>query len=346
MSDSTSVTHSVDARSVGESDGGSPGKKNSKSGGKAKKSKNANNSSLSPSSLSGSGTPPSVASISSDSPTTHTSMSSSPKDDDSTDHEEDQKEFKTKKDGGSADISAIWGKWGQADAKALFVRGPNYMHDAKKVHVEDTMFELVLCEVLATHTKLDHEAARPGSYVNSETRKNDKDKPLLFIVNFQVPGSPNVHVITYFKRKPPKSPTDHSDAGFETLLDRFLNGTDEFRDRRLKFIPHVIEGNWLVRKGVGTKPAVIGKRLKQRYYQSKELNYFEADVDVGSSSVGGSIFKLVRGFAVTLTMDLCFTLEGQLQDELPERLVGGVRMAHCDVSKLETIDHTTHEFHK
>lgn len=46
---------------------------------------------------------------------------------------------------------------------------------------------------------------------------------------------------------------------------------------RLKLIPRVVEGNWLVKKSVGTQPAILGKQLVQTYHYDEKLNYFEVD---------------------------------------------------------------------
>jgi hypothetical protein len=43
-----------------------------------------------------------------------------------------------------------------------------------------------------------------------------------------------------------------------------------------------------------------------------------------------------KGYAKNLVIDLCFLLEGQADDELPEQLIGGVRVSHCNLAKCET----------
>ncbi len=124
------------------------------------------------------------------------------------------------------------------------------------------------------------------------------------------------------------------DAAWYNILDRFINSDDKFRDSRFKFIPRVIEGPWVVRKGVGEKPALLGKKVKQNYYRSVELNYLEVDVDLSSSSIAGSIFKLCKSFCKGIVLDMAFTIEGQEVDMLPERMIGAVRIMNCDTTKL------------
>ena len=44
---------------------------------------------------------------------------------------------------------------------------------------------------------------------------------------------------------------------------------------RFKFIPRVVEAPWVVRKGVGTQPAILGNKLLQTYHTDAKLNYLE-----------------------------------------------------------------------
>ena len=57
------------------------------------------------------------------------------------------------------------------------------------------------------------------------------------------------------------------------LLARFVAGTDAFRSARLKILPSVAEGPWLVKTGVGNRPAILGKSLRQRFHSGE--GYFE-----------------------------------------------------------------------
>merc|ERR1719382_2439259 len=57
-------------------------------------------------------------------------------------------------------------------------------------------------------------------------------------------------------------------------FQRFLKMSDEEKSRRLKVLPKVLEGPWLVQKGVPDRPGVVGRKLKIEWY-SKE-NHLEA----------------------------------------------------------------------
>lgn len=139
--------------------------------------------------------------------------------------------------------------------------------------------------------------------------------------------------------RPVTSPTGGEGKGdlskFIPLLNAFINGTDEYRKAHFKFIPRVVDGPWLVKKSVGTQPAILGNKLTQLYFADKKANYMEVTVDVGSSRVGTSLFALCKGYSTALVLDFCYLFEGQAEEELPERILGGVRVCNVDVSKVK-----------
>ena len=46
---------------------------------------------------------------------------------------------------------------------------------------------------------------------------------------------------------------------------------------------------------------------------------------MGSSSVAGSVLRVVKGYVSALTIDLCLLLEAKDDDELPEEILGAIR---------------------
>ena len=63
----------------------------------------------------------------------------------------------------------------------------------------------------------------------------------------------------------------------------------------------------------------------------------QVDIDVGSSSVASAIVSLVAGYATRVTVDLAFVLEGQRPAELPERLLGVLRVSHPDLTRARKL---------
>lgn len=60
-------------------------------------------------------------------------------------------------------------------------------------------------------------------------------------------------------------------SSVKNLWDQFKNGSKEYRDARLKMLPIVMEGPWIVRKAVGpgNAPALLGKVVPLEYYFTK-----------------------------------------------------------------------------
>ena len=120
-------------------------------------------------------------------------------------------------------------------------------------------------------------------------------------------------------------------SGHAALLERFCSGSDAFRNARFKILPNVSQGSWLVKNGVGSRPAILGRSLKQRFHSGE--GYFEVDVDCNSSPAAGRVVSLVKSYAKSLVVDLAFVVEGQSASELPERVIGCGRLCHIDLAE-------------
>ena len=115
----------------------------------------------------------------------------------------------------------------------------------------------------------------------------------------------------------------------DSLFGRFVYGDDNFRNARFKLIPHVALGPWVVQRAVGTKPLIVGKALKVAYHQT--ANYLEVDINIGSSTVANNVVRFVLGYVTSLVVDMCFLVEAQQDEDLPERLIGTSRVAHLEM---------------
>jgi hypothetical protein len=71
----------------------------------------------------------------------------------------------------------------------------------------------------------------------------------------------------------------------------------------------IVDGNMIVKMAVKDTPALLGNKLKQYYHKGD--NYFEVDVDVGSSSIARSVMiyvfsrwgPLVQHFVIGMWLD-------------------------------------------
>ena len=106
----------------------------------------------------------------------------------------------------------------------------------------------------------------------------------------------------------------------------------DFKNQRFKLVPTVTEGNWLVRASVpSAKPALLGQKVQQRYFMGD--NYIEVDVDVGSSVIAQRIVGMCRGYAKNFECSIAVILQGESVEELPERVLCGVKLVNIDVEQ-------------
>lgn len=123
-----------------------------------------------------------------------------------------------------------------------------------------------------------------------------------------------------------------------SILHKLINGDDDsFRDQRFKIVSNVVKGPWVVKAAAGKFGAfVAGKAVECSYYRGP--NYFEIDVDFSSSAILTALVRFMLGYVTSLTVDVGFVVEAQMEEELPERLIGGVRVCHMELSSAVLVD--------
>ena len=226
-------------------------------------------------------------------------------------------------------------KWAEPDANSFLVRGPSYKHDKVKINAGRSIGRLIAVDVvqvdkpiysgMSTHpTERIQLALQREKKLLASGKKSDMP-PFVFVVNIMLPGPPFYHGVFYYAVDD-LSTIDGSDGtGSSLLCKEFLFGSsDSFRDRTFKLIPQIVQGNFMVRKAVGSTPAIMGTKLKQTYVRTNR--FMEVLLDCGSSPVATGVIRLSLGYAKTLAIDMGFLLEGDVDERLPERIFGCVRM--------------------
>lgn len=139
------------------------------------------------------------------------------------------------------------------DGTVWSVRGLSYMTTKEKVHSERNYCKLLCVDVFKSSARMNHIATHPECAIHRM-----KDVENVLIINLQISG--NVSVVSYYAiPKADQSPTGQ-------LLNTFLTADRVWRDARLKLLPHIVEGNYLVKKAVGMTPCVIGTKGESSYY--------------------------------------------------------------------------------
>jgi hypothetical protein len=111
-------------------------------------------------------------------------------------------------------------------------------------------------------------------------------------------------------------------VGFQNLWKRFKEGDSAFRDKHLKYVATLKNAPWLLEKFIdslgGQRPVILGKGyLKQHHFTGP--NYVEVDIDVTSDPIAKQISSSILGYTQYLQVLETFVVEGQQEDELPER---------------------------
>ncbi|XP_020574010.1 protein ENHANCED DISEASE RESISTANCE 2-like [Phalaenopsis equestris] len=207
--------------------------------------------------------------------------------------------------------------WRIPDGNNFKVRSKTFFYDKTKIPAGKPLMQLVAVDWFKDVKRLDHVARRQGCAVQVASEKG----LFTLVINVQVPGSSHYSMVFYFVSKPLV-------AG--SLLQHFVDGDDEFRNSRFKLIPSVPKGSWIVRQSVGSTPCILGKAVDCTYIRGPK--YLEIDIDIGSSTVANGVLGLVFGVITTLVVDMAFLIQANTYEELPERLIGAVRVSHLELS--------------
>jgi len=229
--------------------------------------------------------------------------------------------------------------WSQPKADEFKVRGARYLVDGIKNVSKVSRFEVACCEMCAVGEKIDHIASLKHSALHrlrNESRYAEGSHPFsvnFLLIQFQLPG---ISFTMYMRARQNQNPNQEVCPGFSEMMNQFINGTDDYRNDRFKILPTVREGSWMVRKMVGAKPALLGKKISCTY--SKGVDYLEIDVDIATSYVAQKILGVVQGYAKNLIVDLGFLIEGREEKELPEVMLGAVRFHNVDLGTIPKLE--------
>ena len=231
--------------------------------------------------------------------------------------------------------------WAAPDANSFLTRGKNYLQDRKKYNAGDSVFRLFAVDMVEVDgTIYSGMCAHPKERVQRALRRERQGlpsdlPPYVVAMNIAVAGPPWYHMVFYYAVEDKSLIDGTNGTPFSKLANEFFFGdSDEMRDETFKMIPRIVEGNFMVRKAVGSTPAIMGNKLKQHYIRTDR--YFELLLDTGSSSVAAGVIRLVLGYSKTVVVDMAFLLEGKDESTLPEKIFGAVRLKHYVFGKEHT----------
>ncbi|CAL9211790.1 unnamed protein product [Musa hybrid cultivar] len=223
--------------------------------------------------------------------------------------------------------------WASPPGDLFHLRGPNYFSRRQKCPSGEWLLRPAGVDWLRSTSRLDNVLGRPDNRVAGALRRaralGVARKAFIFAVNLQVPGRECHSAVFYFAAEEPIPPG--------SLFYRFVHGDDAFRNARFKIVNRIVKGPWIVRAAVGNHAAcLLGKALTCKYLLGED--YLEIDVDIGSSALANAILHLALGCVTAVTIDMGFLVEAQAEEELPERLLGAVRVAQMEMSSATYVE--------
>ncbi|KMZ67470.1 hypothetical protein ZOSMA_267G00230 [Zostera marina] len=216
--------------------------------------------------------------------------------------------------------------WAIPSGNIFKVRGPDYFSTNVKIPGGEYLLKPLgfdwikgggskICEVM------NNQNSRIRKALDDELAKGSK--PFIWAFNLQIPSRDNYSAVAYFVTLDPIEE--------ESLMGCFLKGDDAFRNSKLKLIANIFKGPWIVRKAVGEQAiCILGRAVSCKYILSD--HFIEIDIDIGASMVANAIVHLAFGYITSLTVDLAFLIESQNHSELPERILGGVRISELSLT--------------
>jgi hypothetical protein len=229
--------------------------------------------------------------------------------------------------------------WSEAPAESFQVRGATYLRDRRKICSSKSAFRLLAVDLVKMQQPYwkglcSHPNERIQQALKREEELGVQELPdFIFAMNICVPGSTYLHLVSYFGVDDINMITTDETSLGRLAYPFFFGESDEYRNNTFKLIPRIAEGYFVVKKAVGSKPTILGRKLKQHYIRNDR--FFELIVDIGSEGLANSIVKLSLGYAKTLVVDMMFLLEGHDESTLPEQVLGGLRLSNLDLKNKD-----------
>lgn len=217
--------------------------------------------------------------------------------------------------------TAIWGSWCQPRVADVLVRSKTYLYSKMKIpHATPPLLKLVHSDLIHSESRFDNIASHEKSWLN-RVRPEELSGRKFFVINIQL-YSMSCSLVQYFM---------FDESGLtgcervDKMWEDFVRGTDKFRDQRLKLIPVIVNGPWMVKTTVPEKPCIIGTKVNHRYWEGE--NYFEVDIEADSSMLAIGILKLLKNYN-NYSVNLIWLLEAKLTSELPEKILAAGHIAY------------------
>ncbi|KFK44396.1 hypothetical protein AALP_AA1G252000 [Arabis alpina] len=212
------------------------------------------------------------------------------------------------------------------------LRSVTYLKNKQKCLSGDYLLSPAGVDWLKSTAKLDNVLARPDNRVAHALRKaqsrGESLNSFIFALNFQIPTKEPNSLVFYFATENP--------IPSGSLLHRLINGEDSFRNQRFKLVGHVEKGPSVVKALVGkmvawwTTPVPFGRGASRHPPAASRT-------PSGSYAIMAAAVRFTLGYTKSLKIDVGLVVEAQTEDELPEKLIGAVRLCQMEMPSAATV---------
>jgi len=247
-----------------------------------------------------------------------------------------------------------FGVWEEGDGSLFWIRGPTFIDDSEKVQAGDPVLRLIHLDLFQGPKVEEHVFPRVRDSLPQDIGLLNSQREYYVILNFIVRGKDRtidkkkkikgeswINWIFYFAL-PKGARKDPSNAKFFKCFDAFLQGDDKERNHRMKVIPCVAEGPWIVKAAIGggkdgshkgVVPTLVGEKVATTYYQSDD--YIEVAYNTAIDAVAVTSAKLAFQHSQKMVVDIGVVVQGDTEEELPEKLLGVVRCLNFVIAGAE-----------
>jgi hypothetical protein len=227
--------------------------------------------------------------------------------------------------------------WDSIDATSSMVRGPavpghedvhHGLHRGRdRVLSGASLCDLGVLDMFMCADDVQEAWKLPAGPVSRMRSIGEERRLLLF--NFRIVP---LHVVAVFVVP------DHAGYGpAHDLFFDFLQGmSDGERRERLKAIPRVVRGPWVVQHAIGSDlSALLAEQVETDFFPFD--GGLEISVAVSDSPEAARLCRVLSYAAKVVDVECAFVLEGRDEEELPEQVLGGFRVRFPDLDTCRSV---------